>query len=221
MISPQVQTETKKPVPFFLNQKDRVKSIGNDQQQMTSLSTDTIPVDDGFVSFSNNCLTRVSSNDLIFLNNEEIDDMEGFREYSASFLSCSSILPQSTMDEDTLRRRTSLPLSDINDLIGDEEESDLDRTLNNSMINEEETFVRLVHVSDEEEKAQIPVEFDLEFELVQEELNCSDSDSDGYLLFDGGFDCYLNYFHNVASHLSLNFKNSRNRLNMDFWGKFS
>lgn len=75
---------------------------------------------------------------------EDIDDSEGYQEYSASFLSCSSILPRSSATEDMSNRKNTLPLSDINDLIGNtdnySEETDLDRTLNNDSIFDDDVF---------------------------------------------------------------------------------
>lgn len=75
---------------------------------------------------------------------EDIDESEGYQEYSASFLSCSSILPRSSATEDTSNRKNTLPLSDINDLIGNtdnySEETDLDRTLNNESIFGDDVF---------------------------------------------------------------------------------
>jgi len=109
----------------------RPKSAADEASALTES-----PQDDGFVSFTNNCLTN-TCNDQVFSNNE--DDIDGFLEYSGSCLSlsCSSILPQSEYSADTLLSFNSLASSDINDLLGGDpagEETDLDRTLNSDSL---------------------------------------------------------------------------------------
>ena len=73
---------------------------------------------------------------------DEVDDSEGYREYSASFLSCSSIWPRSSVRRGCGRAcgRESVSLvADINDLIGsgrlsegEETDLDLDQTVDSA-----------------------------------------------------------------------------------------
>ena len=126
-------------------------------QKETCVSTDMLaPFDDGFVTFSSHDNMTKSTSDLMFLLNDDTYEDE-FKDCSESFLSCSSLMPQTTLSEDTINS-DSMPLSELTDLndecfmhiklVADEEEKRPDEesdTLNNTLINIESSFMSVVN----------------------------------------------------------------------------
>ncbi len=145
-VNPQAENEL---LPFHAseipqnNLKKMTQIFQSSNMPNNYLKSDASAQDDGFVSFSNNCLTN-NFNDL----DDEIND---FKEFSASCLSLtySSILPQS---EYSLQ-----PESYANDLLTtelNEEEIEIDKTLSDSLVSE-----LLIEESGEKETLSIEINY--------------------------------------------------------------
>lgn len=156
------ETEPRKKFAFFLK-----PSHSKIEAETISLMSETVNnIDDGFTSLSLSG-SKSMSNEIYFSRVEPTTTINRFKDFSSSFQSCSSILPRTSLSEnDTMFQESSLPISDINDLIGiEDDDSDIDVTLNNSV--NTETLVSIDDSTDEESLG-------LKDELLKK--------SDGYLI---------------------------------------